>query len=287
MRSVIHLRAVLGLLAISSAVASPCKPATAVTSATSTKTSLVTSLASTTDDASATPSTVVETTVEISVSSSKTSASSVEVSDSSVTIETSATSATTDFTTEHTTAEPSTTDLTTTAETTTTAAIPTFTMFASGSNAITGKSLQSYSRDNAVVVFDPATDDDNPSVRQYSIDSQGRLVNDLGWFLCGYYRTTNDELNKPATVVTCHGETPLQAAFLTCELSGSFGISCSVPAVSCTSTGSPDTPPACVAAAGTWSLNSVGVRAFGHTWQIGNSDTPATYERMAMSIREV
>ncbi|KIL88387.1 hypothetical protein FAVG1_08466 [Fusarium avenaceum] len=297
MRSVIHLRAVLGLLAVGSAVASPCKPATAVTSATSTETSLVTSLASTAGDASATPSTVVETTVEISVSTSKISASSVKVSDSSVPIETSATSATTDFTTGHAIAEPSTTDLTTTAETTTaqtttaqtttTAAIPTFTMFASGSNVVAGQSLQSYSRDNAVVVFDPATDDDNPSVRQYSIDSQGRLINDLGWFLCGYYRTTNDELNKPATVVTCHSETPLQTAFLTCELSGSFGISCSVPAISCTSTGSSDTPPACVAAAGTWSLNSVGVRAFGHTWQIGNSDTPATYERMTMSIREV
>ncbi|CAJ0543975.1 Ff.00g040200.m01.CDS01 [Fusarium sp. VM40] len=208
------------------------------------------SVLSTTDDASATPSTVVETTVEISVSSSKTSAFSVEVSDSSVPIETSATPATRDFTTDHTTAEPSTTDLTTTA------AIPTFTMFASGSNVIAGKSLQSYSLDSAVVIFDPATDDNNPS------------------FLCGYYRTTNDELNKPATVITCHGETPLQSAFFTYELSSSFGISCSVPAISCTPSGSPDTPPACVVAAGTWSLNSVGVRAFGHTWQIGNSETP-------------
>ncbi|EMT72581.1 hypothetical protein FOC4_g10001218 [Fusarium odoratissimum] len=143
-------------------------------------------------------------------------------------------------------------------------------MFASGSNAVAGRSLQSYSRDGAVAVFDPATDDDNPSTRPYSIDSQGRIVYDLGWSLCGYYGATNEELNRPATVVTCHSETPLQTAFLTCELSGTFGIECSLPAISCT-----------------WSLNSVGVRAFGHTWQIGSSDTPANYERMTVSIREV
>ncbi|ENH66803.1 hypothetical protein FOC1_g10007459 [Fusarium oxysporum f. sp. cubense race 1] len=281
MRSIIHLPVAFGLLAIGSAVASPCKPlsatttsgavSVAVTAATSTETSLATSVASTTEDGEATSSTVVGSSTEISVSSAETSASSAETSDSSITVETSAASATTDFTTETTTAEPTTTDLTTTAaETTSSAAIPTFTMFASGSNAVAGRSLQSYNRGSTVAVFDPATDDDNPSTRPYSIDSQGRIVNDLGWFLCGYYGATNEELNKPATVVTCHSETPLQTAFLTCELSGSFGVECSVPAISCT-----------------WSLNSVGIRAFGHTWQIGSSDTPANYERMTMSIQEV
>ncbi|EXK43620.1 hypothetical protein FOXG_04554 [Fusarium oxysporum f. sp. lycopersici 4287] len=291
MRSIIHLRLAFGLLAIGSAVASPCKPlsatttsgaiSVAVTAATSTETSLATSVASTTEDGEATSSTVVG-------SSTETSASSAETSGSSITVETSAASATTEFTTETTTAEPTTTVLTTiAAETTSSAAIPTFTMFASGSNAVAGRSLQSYNRGNTVAVFDPATDDDNPSTRPYSIDSQGRIVNDLGWFLCGYYGATNEELNKPATVVTCHSETPLQTAFLTCELSGSFGVECSVPAISCVSSGSADMPPTCVPATGTWSLNSVGVRAFGHTWQIGSSDTPANYERMTMSIREV
>ncbi|KAH7486033.1 hypothetical protein FOMA001_g5718 [Fusarium oxysporum f. sp. matthiolae] len=286
MRSIIHLRLAFGLLAIGSAVASPCKPlsatttsgaiSVAVTAATSTETSLATSVASTTEDGEATSSTVVG-------SSTETSAYSAETSGSSITVETSAASATTEFTTETTTAEPT----TTAAETTSSAAIPTFTMFASGSNAVAGRSLQSYNRGSTVAVFDPATDDDNPSTRPYSIDSQGRIVNDLGWFLCGYYGATNQELNKPATVVTCHSETPLQTAFLTCELSGTFGIECSVPAISCVSSGSTDMPPTCVAATGTWSLNSVGVRAFGHTWQIGSSDTPANYERMTMSIREV
>ncbi|KAL9572320.1 hypothetical protein ACKAV7_003521 [Fusarium commune] len=291
MRSFIHFRVAFGLLAIGSAVASPCKPLSAtttsgaisvvITSATSTETSLATSVASTTEDVGATSSAVVE-------SSTEASASSAGASGSSITVETSAASVTTDFTTETTIAEPTTTDLTTTvAETTSSAAIPTFTMFASGSNAVAGRSLQSYSRDGAVAVFDPATDDDNPSTRPYSIDSQGRIVNDLGWFLCGYYGATNEELNKPATVVTCHSETPLQTAFLTCELSGRFGIECSVPAISCVSSGSANMPPTCVAATGTWNLNSVGVRAFGHTWQIGSSDTPAIYERMTMSIREV
>ncbi|PCD42834.1 hypothetical protein AU210_005359 [Fusarium oxysporum f. sp. radicis-cucumerinum] len=291
MRSIIHLRLACGLLAIGSAVASPCKPlsatttsgaiSVAVTAATSTETSLATSVASTTEDGEATSSTVVG-------SSTETSASSAETSGSSITVETSAASATTEFTTETTTAEPTTTVLTTTAaETTSSAAIPTFTMFASGSNAVAGRSLQSYNRGSTVAVFDPATDDDNPSTRPYSIDSQGKIVNDLGWFLCGYYGATNEELNKPATVVTCHSETPLQTAFLTCELSGTFGIECSVPAISCVSSGSTNMPPTCVAATGTWSLNSVGVRAFGHTWQIGSSDTPANYERMTMSIREV
>ncbi|KAG5794786.1 hypothetical protein H9Q69_006171 [Fusarium xylarioides] len=308
---VIHLRLVMGLLAIGSTVASPCKPLSATTtSATtsaatistvitldaSTETSLVTSLGSTTEYEGATSSTVVESSTETSVSSietfvssAETSASSAETSDSSITVETSVASTTTDFTTETTTAEPTTTDATTTtaAETTSSAAIPTFTMFASGSNAVAGTSLETYNRDGAVAVFDPTTEDDNPSARPYSIDSQGRIINDLGWFLCGYYGATNAELNKPATVSTCHRETPLQTAFLTCELSGPFEIECSVPAMSCVSSGSASMPPTCIPTTGTWSLNSVGVRAFGHTWQIGGSDTPDTYERMAMSIREV
>ncbi|KAG4253158.1 hypothetical protein FPRO03_07118 [Fusarium proliferatum] len=303
MRSVIHLRVAFSLLAIGSAVASPCKPpsvttASAVTSATisttvtsdaSTETSVFTSFASTTEDEGATSSTVVDSSSETFVSSTETFTSSAETSDLlSTTDETSAVSASTTYTTEVTTAEPTTTDFTTTvAETTTSAAIPTFTMFASGSNAVSGRSLQTYNRDGAVAIFDPATEDDNPSVRSYSIDSQGRIVNDLGWFLCGYYGATNEELNKPATVVTCHSETLLQTAFLTCELSGPFGIECSVPAMSCVSSGSSSMAPTCIPTAGTWSLNSVGVRAFGHTWLIGGSDTPATYERMTMSIREV
>ncbi|CCT72038.1 uncharacterized protein FFUJ_13966 [Fusarium fujikuroi IMI 58289] len=303
MRSVIHLQVVFGLLAIGSAIASPCKPlsasttsattsvatiSTTVTSDASTETSVSTSFASTTEDEGATSSTVVEFSTETYASSTETSASSAETSESSITVETSAASATATDTTETTTAEPTTTGVTTTvAETTSSAAIPTFTMFASGSNAVAGRSLQTYNRDGAVAVFDPATEDDNPSVRSYSIDSQGRIVNDLGWFLCGYYGATNEEPNRPATVVTCHSETPLQKAFLTCELSGPFGIECSVPALSCVSSGSSSIGPTCIPTTGTWSLNSVGVRAFGHTWLIGGSDTPATYERMTMSIREV
>ncbi|KAI1692652.1 hypothetical protein Ddc_23469 [Ditylenchus destructor] len=294
MHFIIHLRVALGLLVIGSAVASPCKPPTttsaitsAVTSEASTETSLVTSHASSTEDVEATSSTVVESSTDAFVSSTKTTASA-ETSDSSITIETSAATTTMDYTTETTTAEPTTTDATTTvAEKTSSAAIPTFTMFASGSNAVAGNSLETYDRDSTVAVFDPATEDDNPSARQYSIDSQGRIVNDLGWYLCGYYGATNEELNKPATVVTCHTQIALQTAFLTCELSGPFGIECSVPAMSCVSSGSSSMPPTCIPSTGTWSLNSVGVRALGHTWQIGGSDTPANYERMTMSIREV
>ncbi|SCV36935.1 uncharacterized protein FFB14_06332 [Fusarium fujikuroi] len=292
MRSVIHLRVAFGLMAIGSAVASPCKPPSAtttaaVTSDASTEVSVSTSFASTTDDEGATSSTVVKSSTETFVYFTETSAPSAETSDASITVETSAASATTDFTTVTLTAEPTTTDVASTAaETTTSAAIPTFTMFASGSNAVAGRSLEIYNRDGTVAVFDPATEDDNPSAQPYSIDSQGRIVNDLGWFLCGYYGATNEELNRPATVVTCHSETALQTAFLTCQLSGPFGIECSVPAMSCVSSGSSSIPPTCVPTTGTWSLNSVGVRAFGHTWLIGGSDTPATYERMTMSIRE-
>ncbi|RBR02536.1 hypothetical protein FVER53590_07664 [Fusarium verticillioides] len=297
MQFIIHLRVALGLLAIGSAVASPCKPlsatttsaiTSAVTSEASTETSLVTSHASSTEDVEATSSTVVESSTDAFISSTETTASA-ETSDSSITIETSAATTTMDYTAETTTAELTTTDGTTTtvAETTSSAAIPTFTMFASGSNAVAGNSLETYDRDSTVAVFDPATEDDNPSARQYSIDSQGRIVNDLGWYLCGYYGATNEELNKPATVVTCHTQIALQTAFLTCELSGPFGIECSVPAMSCVSSGSSSMPPTCIPSTGAWSLNSVGVRALGHTWQIGGSDTPANYERMTMSIREV
>jgi hypothetical protein len=111
-------------------------------------------------------------------------------------------------------------------------------MFASDSSAIAGRSVRSYSLNNS-------------SARQYSIDSQGRFVNDLGWFLCGYYGTANDKLNRPATAVTCHNETPLQTPFLTCELSGSFEIQCSVLAISYASTGFPNIPAAFVVATGT------------------------------------
>ncbi|KAF5604340.1 hypothetical protein FPCIR_886 [Fusarium pseudocircinatum] len=170
---VIHLRLVMDPLAIGSAVASP-------------MTSLVTSLASTTEHRGATSSTVVESSTETFESSAETSASSADTSVSSVTVETSAASTTTDYTTETTTAEPTTTDATTTTvETTSSAANPTFTMFASGSNAVAGRSLETYNRDCTVAISDPATEDDNPSARPYSIDSQGWIVNDLGWFLCG------------------------------------------------------------------------------------------------------
>ncbi|KAF5687851.1 hypothetical protein FDENT_5141 [Fusarium denticulatum] len=293
---VIHLRLVMGLLAIGSAVASPCKPlsakttsattsatiiSTAVTSDASGETLSATSVALTTEDGGAPSSTVVE-------SSTETLASSAETSGSSITIETSAATTTTEAPAETTTAEPTTTDATTTTvETTSSAANPTFTMFASGSNAVSGRSLETYNRDGTVAVFDPATEDDNPSARPYSIDSQGRIMNDLGWYLCGYYGATNEELNRPATVAVCHSETPLQTAFLTCGLDGPFGIECSVPAMSCVSSGSSGVPPTCIPTAGTWNLNSVGVRPLGHTWQIGGSDTPNKYERMAMSIREV
>ncbi|KAF5639284.1 hypothetical protein F52700_4136 [Fusarium sp. NRRL 52700] len=302
MRSVIHLRLALGLLAIGSAAASPCKPfsatttfaatattitSTAVTSDASAETSLAISVASTTEDGGATSSTVVESFTETLVSSTETSASSAETSGVSITVETSAATTTTEAITETSTADPTTTDVTTTVAETSSAAIPTFTMFASGSNAVAGRSLQTYNRDSTVAVFDPATDDDNPSARPYSIDAQGRIMNDLGWYLCGYYGATNQELNKPATVAVCHSETPLQTAFLTCELDGPFGIECSIPAMSCVSSGSTSAPPTCVPTTGIWNLNSVGVRPFGHTWQIGGSDTPDTYERMTMSIREV
>ncbi|KAF4335782.1 hypothetical protein FBEOM_10373 [Fusarium beomiforme] len=316
MRSAIHLRLALGLLAVGSAAASPCKPisatttseaTSAATSAASTETSLATSLASAIENVSATSSVMIESSVETSVTSAETSPSSAETSDTSVTVELSTTSAsteliiettttepittaaatTTELSIETTTNEPTTTELTTTAaETTSTAPMSTFTLFASGSNAVTGRSLQSYNQDGTVALFDPATDDGNPSARQYSIDSQGRLVNDQGFFLCGYYGATTEELDKPATVSVCRREIPDTTAFLTCELSG-FEVQCSVPAVTCVSTGYPNMPANCVPTTGTWSLYSVGVRSFGYTWQIGGSDTPTKYERLTVGVRAV
>jgi hypothetical protein len=132
---------------------------------------------------------------------------------------------------------------------------------------------------------DPAL---NAKVLPFTIDSQGRLVNDAGFFLCGYYGPTSFLLDAPATVTTCHDETPLQRVFLSCKLTAELKVQCSIPAISCVSTGdSPWDTPACQAAAGTWSVLSTAIKGPGHVLQIGNDNTPNYYDRLELSVQKV
>jgi hypothetical protein len=126
-------------------------------------------------------------------------------------------------------------------------------------------------------------------VLPFTIDSQGRLVNNAGFFLCGYYSATSSQLDAPAVVTTCHVETPLQRVFLTCKLTAELKVQCSIPAVSCVSTGeAPWSIPACQAASGTWGVLSTFVRGPGHVLHIGSDNkTPDYYDRLELGVQKV
>jgi hypothetical protein len=153
-----------------------------------------------------------------------------------------------------------------------------------------GRGLQTYPYE-AVVAFDappggnPAL---NPKVVPFTIDSQGRLVNGAGFFLCGVYNPTSFLLDVPAVVNTCRKEIPLQRVFLTCKLTAELKVQCSIPAISCVSTGNaPWDMPACQAAAGTWGVLSTAIKGPGHVLQIGNDNTPSYYDRLELSVQKV
>ncbi|RSL84306.1 hypothetical protein CEP51_004015 [Fusarium floridanum] len=235
MRSAALLRLAFGLLAVDSVVAGPCIPpgtTTAVTSTASTEASSTT--------AESTSSTVT-TESSVETSSSTVSQSSTETSSSTISVET---TATTDSTT-------TTGDMTT--STTSSAPTPTFSLVAIGGGAVSGNSLKSYDADNAFVLFRTDIGGGN-SIRPYHIDSQGRLVNDQGFYLCGYYEAVNGDLDRPAIVVTCNSETPVYRSFLTCQLAADLKVTCSIPAIACVP-GDPNDPwsePDCQETAGTW-----------------------------------
>ncbi|CAG7559028.1 unnamed protein product [Fusarium equiseti] len=184
--------------------------------------------------------------------------------------------ATTDFIT--TTAAPTT-------ETTSNAPMPTFTMVVTGSGPVQGESLQSENRESSVTAF--KVNYPGWTARTYTIDSQGRLINDQGWFLCGRYAANNFELKNPAVVSLCSAETPLQAAFLNCPLSDDLEVQCSIPAISCVAGQDFFSFPTCVAADGTWDIFSLGQSGPGNTLQIGGSAGSAAYPALSMGIQKV
>ncbi|RSL79542.1 hypothetical protein CEP52_017510 [Fusarium oligoseptatum] len=253
MRSAALLRLAFGLLAVDSVVAGPCIPpgtTTAVTSTASTE-------ASSTTAESTTSTVTTESSVETSASSTV-SQSSAETSSSTVSVETSASSTVTEISTSSATETTATTDSITstgdmTTSTTSTAPTPTFSILAVGGGAVEGNNLLSYNLDNAFVLFRTDIGSGN-SARPYHIDSQGRLVNDQGFYLCGYYEPDNTDLERPAVVVTCNNEYPLTRSFLTCQQTTDLKVTCSIPAITCVP-GDPNDPwsePDCQAAAGTW-----------------------------------
>lgn len=154
-----------------------------------------------------------------------------------------------------------------------------------------GRGLQTYPYDNAFATFD-APPGGNPAldakVLPFTIDSQGRLVNDAGFFLCGYYSSRSYLLDAPAVVTTCHVETPLERVFLTCKLTAELKVQCTIPAISCVSTGTgPFDIPTCQAASGTWGVLSTFSRGTGHTLHIGNENTPSYYDRLELGVQKV
>ncbi|KAM0380042.1 hypothetical protein ACHAPK_000630 [Fusarium culmorum] len=272
MRSVVLFRVALGLLAVDFVAASPCKPISTATSDAPTEASLVSSIES---------ATTIETATSVaSATSTATTDSSAETSESSIVLETSSTIE--DIIT--TTAAPTT-------ETTSAAPIPTFTLLATGQGPMAGRGLQTYPYDTAMAAFDAAPGGDpalNAQVSPFTIDSQGRLVTGLGLFLCGVYSPMNFLLDAPAVVTTCKDETPLRRVFLTCKLNVELKVQCSIPAVSCVSTGpAPWDIPVCKAAVGTWGMLSTAIKGPGHVLHIGNDNTTSYYDRLELSVEKV
>ncbi|KAK6716509.1 hypothetical protein SNK04_007457 [Fusarium graminearum] len=278
MRSLVVLRLALSLFAAGYAVAGPCKPISVTTtsegiSVASTDTSSVASAPSSTLD-------VIATSV-MTESSAETSATSSLETTSFATTET---SVTTTFITElstigSTTVEPTTTEGTTTIPSTTESMpTPTFTIFATGGSVIEGDALHTFDTDGYVATFDPNAIFGETSVRPYSIDSEGRLVNDQGYFLCATYVATNKELNAPAVVGTCISDGP-KKPFLDCTLSSDLALRCGISGRSCVS--NPVGEPICEVSAA-WSTLSTGSVIVGHALKIGPVDIPAGHELIGL-----
>ncbi|KAJ3540211.1 hypothetical protein NM208_g5165 [Fusarium decemcellulare] len=282
MRFSVLFRVALGLLAVESAVAGPCRPTTsmttsALTSSASTETSSATSVESTTSLASATSSASTEDSVETSESSTATSTVSVDTSTSTVSessTETSTSSATTDFTT---------TTTTETTSTTSTAPEITFSIAASGSGPVAGKSLYTYTREEFPALFDYNSDAGSlPEARSYHIDSEGRLINDQGWYLCGVYDTRN---NLPAEACTCKTEAPLRRAFLKCQVTADYKLTCSIPSLTCVAPDFFFDPPICTTSTDTWThLTSRNRGTVGTALCIGDGNAPSNYSPLELSV---
>ncbi|KAM6527404.1 hypothetical protein FSOLCH5_003473 [Fusarium solani] len=84
--------------------------------------------------------------------------------------------------------------------------IPTFSVLATGQGPVEGKGLRTSNADSFSASFDP---DFGLEVRPFTIDDQGRIINDQGLYLCGQHAGTVYDPNVPAEVVTCDSEQPL------------------------------------------------------------------------------
>ncbi|KAJ4012359.1 hypothetical protein NW752_008033 [Fusarium irregulare] len=287
MRSVFVFRLAVGLFTGGFAVASPCKPIPVTTtsgeiSIVSSETASATSAVSSTTETSAVSSTTdVSATSVVSESSVELSASSSLEVVSSTLFEVSVTSM---FDAESTTAEPTTTEQTTTEQTTTgattSAAMPTFTIYASSESALDGASLETYNNAGSVAVFNHNPIFGSATARSYTIDSEGRLINDQGFFLCAYYLANNAQLDAPASVGTCTTAQP-KNPFLRCELSG-LELQCGIAARTCVY--NPNGEPTCEETGGMWNTWSVGLVYVGTGLMIGPEDTPSTYDRIRVLV---
>ncbi|KAM0228253.1 hypothetical protein ACHAPO_010901 [Fusarium lateritium] len=240
----------------------------------SSETSSVTFAASSTTGVSAT-SIITESSTETTASSSL-EVTSLAIIDTSVT-----TTFVTELNTiESTTAEPTTTqDSTAVPSTTESTAKSAFTIIATGESDVEGDSLHTYDHDGYVAVFDLNPIFGETSARPYTIDSQRRLVNDQGYFLCAHYNANNVELDAPAQVNTCTSNGP-KNPFLDCELTSDLTLRCGIPGWSCVF--NPNGEPICEEDGSTWGTWSTGIVIVGHGLKIGPVDTPDRYDLIGL-----
>ncbi|KAM0418725.1 hypothetical protein ACHAPT_012323 [Fusarium lateritium] len=286
--------AVSSTASVDTSSATSVESATSVTSATSSATSessvetassstaTETSASSTETSASSTVSTETSASSSASTETSASSTASVETSASSTATETSASStvSTESSASSTETASSSTAFTTTTAASTTastsTAAAPTFTLAAVGQGPVEGKKLLSYNADGNVVTFDSPNPLNVPTARAYSIDAQGRIFNDQGFYLCARYNPDNFFLDAPASITTCLNNNQPDTVYLNCRVDGS-GLKCSIPAVTCTDSGSPWIQPPCVPADGEWGSFYTYIAGPGYVLYIGTATPSQSY----------
>jgi hypothetical protein len=146
-------------------------------------------------------------------------------------------------------------DLTSTAaapttETTSAAPISTFAFVASGESRVKDKRLATFDADDRTVLFNSYP---GSAVRTFTMDAQGKISDNLGRFLCSYYNDNYYDPNGPATVGTCTREDRVRSFFLTCGISASLTVRCSIPARSCVPVDEELGSVLCEPAPGTWS----------------------------------
>ncbi|KAJ4319189.1 hypothetical protein N0V84_006471 [Fusarium piperis] len=124
-------------------------------------------------------------------------------------------------------------------------------------------------------------------VQPYTLDAQGRLLNEQGFYLCAFYATNNQYPDAPAEVGTCKDEWPLMRAFLTFAQTEDQKVKCSVPVIHCVPDPEDDlfSLPTCEAADGTWHQLYTRIPEPGYVLHIGVSGACDYYYPLESSVQ--